>query len=242
MRTFVDRLNKYFCTTGLVMLSVLLTACTASTNPELDHIHKWDAANCTRGELCWSCKETRGEALGHDWVDATCTVAKRCSRCGLTEGASLGGHVSNGSESCSRCGETLNVVAKINANSDLGYYDPRPLVYGGVMFEFPLASSDLLEKSGYPTDFVICDQSGAEVARGNWPKNPPYVFGKNEDGKWIWNRKTHTEFVSLEPGTYIVTFHFYSIVSSDTSPDVTEDSVCIPAGEFQTGHCTLIVK
>ena len=203
--------------------------------------HKWGPTNCTRGEYCASCGGTQGEALGHDWADATCDVAKRCARCGLTEGTSLGGHVSNGSGNCSRCGEEVNSVAKINAHCDislLSYTDPRPLVYDGVIFEFPLNS----DWTGYPTEFVICDQSGAEVARGNWPPNPPEVLGKSENGKWIRNRKTCTEFVPLEPGEYIATFYFYDRVTTDTSPDVTEDSVCIPAGEFKTGRCTLIVK
>ena len=225
------------CLTVVLLLS--LTAC-GEKQPEETHIHKWEAANCTRGEICFSCGETQGEALGHIWVDATCTVAKRCSRCGLTEGASLG-HISNGSGNCSRCGEELNSVAKINAHCDismLSYTDPRPLVYDGVIFEFPLNS----DWSGYPTEFVICDQSGAEVARGNWPPNPPEVLGKTENGKWIWNRKTCTEFVPLEPGEYIATFYFYDRVTTDTAPYVREDSVCIPAGEFKTGRCTLFVK
>ena len=226
---------------SLLLFASLLLCLTACGEKQPEHTHKWDAANCTRGELCWSCKETRGEALGHDWADATCDVAKRCARCGLTEGTSLGGHVSNGSGNCSRCGEEVNSVAKINAHCDislLSYTDPRPLVYDGVIFEFPLNS----DWTGYPTEFVICDQSGTEVARGNWPKNPPYVLGKNEEGKWIDNRQTRTEFVPLEPGTYIVTFYFYDRARSDTFPDVMEDSVFIPAGEFKTGRCTLFVK
>ena len=226
------------CLTVVLLLS--LTAC-GEKQPEETHIHKWEPANCTRGEFCFSCGETQGEALEHTWVDATCIVAKRCARCGLTEGASLGGHISNGSGNCSRCGEEVNSVAKINAHCDIslgGYTDPRPLVYDGVIFEFPLVGG----WPGYPTEFVICDQSGTEVARGNWPKNPPYVLGKNEEGKWIDNRQTRTEFVPLEPGTYIVTFYFYDRARSDTSPDVREDSVYVPAGEFKTGRCTLFVK
>ena len=256
-------MKRFFSLLLFASLLLCLTAC-GEKQPEETHIHKWDPANCRRGELClicgktqgdtqdhkWgpanctrgeycaSCGGTQGEALGHDWADATCTVAKRCARCGLTEGTSLGGHVSNGSGNCSRCGEEVNSVAKIDGQSKLGYYDPRPLVYDGVIFEFPRVGG----WPGYPTEFVICDQSGTEVARGNWPKNPPYVLGKNENGRWIWNRQTRTEFVPLEPGTYIVTFYFYDRARSDTFPDVMEDSVYIPAGEFQTGHCTLIVK
>ncbi len=221
----------------LAVLLLLLTAC-GEKQPE--HTHNWEPANCSRGELCFNCGETRGEALGHDWTDATCTVAKRCSRCGVTEGASLGGHVSDGSGNCSRCGEELNVVAKIDATTDIGmlsYSDPHPTVYDGVVFEFPFSGY-----RGYPTDYVICDPNGGEVASGTWPEKPPYVLGKDALGKWIWNLSTCTKFVPLEPGTYTVTYHFYSDAVSDTNPYIYMDSVWVPKGDLKTGRCTLTVK
>ena len=109
----------------LLCLTVVLLFLTACGEKQPEHTHKWEAANCTRGEFCFSCGETQGEALGHDWADATCTVAKRCSRCGLTEGSSLG-HAAQGSF-CTRCNETLNTVVKMNECSK-----NLPLVHGAV--------------------------------------------------------------------------------------------------------------
>ena len=215
---------------SLLLFASLLLCLTACGEKQPEHIHKWDAANCTRGELCWSCKETRGEALGHDWADATCTVAKRCSRCGLTEGSALG-HAAQGSF-CTRCSETLNTVVKMNE-----YSKELPLVYGGVEVVYSLYGG----LNGYPKEFVIYDQNGTKVASRSWPSKIPYLTGeKDEKGRWLLTEYANTEFVPLEPGAYQMEFSYYE--RRNTPDELNLDAYIYPARDIATKWFTLTVR
>lgn len=70
----------FFVLIGIIC-SGLLTAC---------HKHDWVEATCTEPQICLSCGEVEGNALGHTWEQATCTKPKTCSVCGKTEGQALG--------------------------------------------------------------------------------------------------------------------------------------------------------
>ena len=98
----------------LLCLPILLLFLTACGEKQPEHTHKWEPANCTRGEFCFSCGETQGEALGHTWVDATCAKAKHCSRCGKTEGNVIP-HTTNGYGVCTLCGNDSCSVISLNA-------------------------------------------------------------------------------------------------------------------------------
>ena len=192
--------------------------------------HKWGPANCTRGEYCASCGGTQGEALGHDWADATCTVAKRCARCGLTEGSSLG-HAAQGSF-CTRCNETLNTVVKMNE-----YSKELPLVYGGVEVVYSLYGG----LNGYPKEFVIYDQNGTKVASRSWPSKIPYLTGeKDEKGRWLLTEYANTEFVPLEPGAYQMEFSYYE--RRNTPDEWNLDAYIYPARDIATKWFTLTVR
>lgn len=244
MRNSQTVILRFF--TALLIVSTLLSL-TACGEKQPEHTHKWDAATCTRGELCWSCKETRGEALGHIWVDATCAKAKHCSRCGTSEGNALA-HISDGSATCTLCKQGLNQVAKVDAFGDItrpNSYDNTPVVYDGVIFEFPLTTANdasvLTIWPGYPMDYTVCDETGTQVATGSWPANPKVFLGKTESGQWIWNKGTRTEYVALEPGTYTVTYRFYGLEIS-TPEKHEEDDVYLPKGDLKTGCRQFTVK
>ena len=230
-----------------VVAATLLLSLSACGEKQPAHTHTWDTANCTRGELCWSCKETRGEALGHDWTDATCAKAKHCSRCGKTEGSALT-HISDGNATCTLCKQALNQVANIDAFGDIDHphsYDNTPVVYDGVVFEFPLATasgaSAITSWPGYPVDYTVSNEAGAQVAAGSWPANPKVFLGQTESGQWIWNETTHTEYIPLGPGTYTVTYHFYD--SEISTPEKHEEGdVYLPKGNLKTGRRQFVVK
>ena len=222
-----------------VVAATLLLSLSACGKKQPEHIHKWDAANCTRGELCWGCYETRGEALGHDWADATCIKAKHCTLCGITEGDAVGHVPQDGS--CSRCGETLKTVAYLDAMGHVPSHQKSYIVYNGVQLEFSLMG-DGGTYSGLPVDYIIYDENMNEVTAGQFPKNPPYVLGQDEFGKWIYNRCLQTEFIPLSPGSYTVEYQYYSGLTSSTYPHTTLESVYIPSGPLKTGICELVVK
>ena len=60
----------------------------APTPPE--HIHSFSDATCTQPEICETCGETKGTALGHTYSDATCTQPRICKICGEVNGKALG--------------------------------------------------------------------------------------------------------------------------------------------------------
>lgn len=223
-----SHLYKYRITA--IFLPILLLFLTACGEQQPEHTHKWEAANCTRGELCWSCSETRGEPLAHAWTDATCTAAKHCSRCGLTEGSSLG-HITQGSF-CTRCNETLNTMAKMNE-----YSESLPLVYGGVEVVYSLYGG----LNGYPQKFEIYNQDGVKIASRCWPHKIPCLTGeKNEEGRWLQTLYANTEFVPLEPGSYQLEFYYYE--RRTTSSELSLDEYIYPAGDIATKSFTLTVR
>ncbi len=170
----------------------------------LSHTHVWEPANCSRGEFCFGCGETQGEALAHVWVDATCDKAKHCTLCGMTEGAMLA-HVSDGNGSCAVCKRELNIYAWLNG--------ARPsdgsVVYGGVVLRFAFWGFDgeTATSGRFGKDYKIYDQSGALVAEGAWNQKVPVV----------WDPHTHntdpeyhdTEHIPLPPGKYRVEYDYY---------------------------------
>ncbi len=228
----------------LLLLLLCLTAC-GEKQPE--HTHKWEPANCNRGELCFGCGETQGEALGHTWVDATCEKAKHCDRCGNSEGNPLS-HTSDGNGSCIVCKRELNQTVTVDAFGDItrpNSYDNVPVVYDGVIFEFPLTAandvSPLAIWPGYPVDYTVCNEAGVQVAEGSWPATPKVFLGKTQSGQWIWNETTRAEYLSLEPGTYTVTYRFYGLEIS-TPEKHEEDDVYLPEGDLKTGCRQFTVK
>ena len=188
---------------SLILALLLLAAC----EKQPAHTHSWDAANCLRGELCWSCKETRGEALGHDWVDATCEKAKHCSRCGKSEGNPLF-HTSDGNGNCTHCKQVLNVYATLDALTP----ECSSIIYGGVILRFPFfprtTSGNRSPRSGvFGKEYWIYDQSGTLVAQGTWPQKV-YTAIKVDEG--VHDVDYHdTEYIPLSPGTYQVKYSYY---------------------------------
>ena len=224
---------------ALIVSLLFLTSCSEKTS---DHTHKWDAATCTRGEFCFSCGETQGEALGHDWVDATCTKAKQCSRCGKSEGNVLEHVAQNGT--CSVCGITLNTVANLDERSGLSatYTDIYLCtVYGGVSFEYELREDDNTVH-GCPVEAKAYNEGGALVATAKWQENPPMAFGTDAAGRYIYNKKIYTDFIPLAQGKYTVEYFYYQLYALDTDPFNTEHSLIIPAGNLIKGRCELMVK
>ena len=186
-----------------VVAATLLLSLTACGEKQPEHTHKWEPANCTRGELCWSCKETRGEALGHDWVDATCEKGKHCSRCGKSEGNPLF-HTSDGNGSCAVCKQELNIYATLDAQSS----GTRLTVYGGAVLQFPFYSENRNPRSGvFGKEYWIYDQMNTLVAHGVWDQRPCTQL--QTDGSWIEQVYHITEYISLSPGTYQIEFDCY---------------------------------
>lgn len=154
---------------SLILALLLLAAC----EKQPAHTHSWDAANCLRGELCWSCKETRGEALGHDWVDVTCQKAKHCSRCGKTEGNALP-HISDGNATCILCKQALNTTVMLNGETD---QEVSP-VYDGAVFSMRMFASSSAGSNfskdmvgvGLPERYVLYDSSNKLLYQGEWGK------------------------------------------------------------------------
>lgn len=210
----------------LILISLLLllsfTACgndaeepkDPAQDETLSHTHKWEAATCTRGELCWSCGETRGEALGHTWTDATCQKLKTCSVCKAEEGSFLP-HVSDGNATCTVCKQALNQVAKL----DLLDMTSDRVVYDGVIVRLNLVGTEHPRSAGYLKNFEIYDPNGALVAQGgDWPeKVTKYLV--NEPGNDQHRTFLESEFIPLPPGEYLIKYRAYGFFSDYVDKD-----------------------
>ena len=207
-----------FTATVTVFLLLSLTAC-GEKQPEETHIHKWEAANCTRGEFCFSCGETQGEALEHTWVDATCEKAKHCSRCGKTEGNVIP-HTTNGYGVCTLCGNDSCSVISLNALDQ----ESTHIAYDGVIVRMRFDQENP-ESSGYPKDFEIYDEVGVLVAQGSWPQMY-YVFASADTNA----QRTYLDapFVSLDTGRYLIKYRMY-----DRSETVVHDEKGSPLHKSQ---------
>lgn len=185
---------------SLILALLLLAAC----EKQPAHTHSWDAANCLRGELCWSCKETRGEALGHDWVDATCEKAKHCSRCGKSEGKALP-HTSDGNATCSRCKQALNTTVMLNGEPD----QVASPVYDGAVFSMRMFTSSSAGSNfskdmvgvGLPERYVLYDSSNKLLYQGEWGK----IKAFSNETEFI----ARLPFQKLAKGSYRIEYIYY---------------------------------
>ena len=202
MRNSQTVILRFF--TALLIVSTLLSL-TACGEKQPEHTHKWDAATCTRGELCWSCKETRGEALGHIWVDATCEKAKHCSRCGTSEGNALP-HTSDGNGTCTVCKQALDPRILLTG------VDPETKfhVYDGVKLSFRMNPEDgVSNRTGrFGKEYRIYDQTGTLVTQGEWVQE--YYNTIKTDTDWHMNYYHDTDYIRLSPGEYRVEYSYYT--------------------------------
>ena len=186
------------------LLLLILASCGQQPETQPEHTHKWEPANCNRGEFCFGCGETRGEALEHIWAPATCDKAKHCTLCGITEGEMLA-HVSDGNGNCAVCKRELNIYAMLNgARPSDGY-----VVYGGVVLRFAFWGFDghTATSGSFGKAYRIYNQSGALVAEGEWNQKVPVVYipaWKKYDLDYH-----DTEYVPLSPGKYRVEYDYY---------------------------------
>lgn len=194
--------------TCALLLMLLLTAC------EEPHTHSWQPATCTRGEICWDCGETRGEALGHTWTDATCQKLKTCSVCKAEEGSFLP-HVSDGNATCTVCKQALNQVAKL----DLRDMTSNRIVYDGVIVRLNLVGTEHPGSAGYLKNFEIYDQNGALVAQGgDWPeKVTKYI--DDEAGNDQHRTFLESELIPLPPGEYLIKYRAYDFFQDYVDKD-----------------------
>lgn len=98
------------------------------------HVHQWTLATCEAPNICQTCGETEGNALGHTWSNATCTTPKTCSVCGETEGNALDHDYVDGE--CTRCKATdpemVQVIKDYEALvAKIAYYEENGAVYAG---------------------------------------------------------------------------------------------------------------
>ena len=185
---------------ALIVSLLFLTSCSEKTS---DHTHKWEPANCTRGEFCFSCGATQGEALGHTWVDATCDKEKHCTLCGKSEGNPLS-HTYDGNGACEVCKQELNNIITLNGREpDTGF-----VVYGGAVLRFPLWEIRLADSGKFGESYRIYDQTGALVCQGEWNQKMPVVYYPQLQK---YNTDYHdTEYIPLEPGIYRLEFRYYT--------------------------------
>ncbi len=199
--------KQYFL---LPFLIFVLLFCAACGEQQPEHTHKWEPANCSRGEFCFGCGETRGETLTHIWVDATCDKAKHCTRCGKVEGNVLE-HTSDGNEACTVCGWVLNRVA----NLDLRNMTSNRTVYDGVIVRLNFAGTEHPESAGYLKNFEIYDRNGTVVFKsGDFPSKVT-VFGENEQGVRFSRTYLESAFIPLERGEYLIRYRAYDDIFKD---------------------------
>ena len=196
---------KRICFMILLALGLILVSSGQQSEQQPEHTHNWEPANCTRGELCWSCGETRGEALGHNWVNATCDRARHCTHCGREEGDPLS-HTPDGSGSCAVCKAELDPRVVLDGVSPGVEYH----VYGGVILSFWMNIRDS-DKSGtgkFGKEYRIYDEAGTLVTQGEWVQKF-YNHTKTDTGV----RSTYyhdTDYIPLSPGLYRVEYSYYT--------------------------------
>ena len=202
----------------LLILLLSLVACgkpaeepeTPEDGESLSHTHKWEPANCSRGEFCFGCGETRGEALAHIWVDATCDKAKHCSLCQKTEGAMLA-HSSDGNGNCVHCGQELNVYAMLDGH----FPEKKSVVYGGAVLRFPFTNRfndqwpSYADSGRFGRDYRIYDQNGVLVAEGAWSQKVLVTLYRGPEKDVCTPEYHDTDYISLSPGTYRIEFSYY---------------------------------
>ena len=237
------------CAAAAATLLLSLTAC-GEKQPE--HTHKWEPANCNRGEFCFSCGETKGKALGHSWVDATCDKAKHCTLCGKSEGNTLE-HISDGNGVCTVCKQALDQVARLHLSNT----EKECTVYDGVIVQLPFGG--MPGEYGYLKDYEIYDQNGILVAQGEFPLSVP-IYEYDENGEKQFRNCLKSDFIPLPQGEYQILYHAYEMsmeIHTDEDgndlpwePDFTKTDErynanrCYkrPAGDLVAGSVSLIVK
>ncbi len=207
----------------LFIFALLLLLClTACGEKQPEHTHKWEPANCSCGEFCFGCGETRGEALTHIWVDATCDKAKHCTLCGKTEGNVLE-HTSDGNGVCAICGWMLNQVANLNViNTETEY-----TVYDGVMVRMYFGG--LPGEGGYLSDFQIYDQNGTLVAQEEFPLSVP-LLESDENGKKHIRLCLRSDFIPLPKGEYRILYRAYESCLEIYTDEDGNDLPYVPPG------------
>ena len=195
--------------TSLLLLS--LVSCGQQTEKQPEHTHKWEPANCSRGEFCFGCGETRGEALEHIWAPATCDKAKHCTLCGTSEGNTLE-HISDGNGVCTVCKQALEQVARL----DLRNMTSNRTVYDGVIVRLNFAGTEHPGSAGFLKNFEIYDRNGTVVFKSGEFPSKVTVFVENEQGV-LQDCRTYLEsaFIPLEQGEYLIKYRAYEYIFKD---------------------------
>ena len=190
--------------------ATLLLSLTACGEKQPEHTHKWEPANCNRGEFCFSCGETKGKALGHSWVDATCEKEKHCTLCGKSEGNALE-HISDGNGVCTVCKQALEQVARL----DLRNMTSNRTVYDGVIVRLNFAGTEHPRSAGFLKNFEIYDRNGTVVFKsGDFPPKVTVYF-ENEQGGLSPRTYLESAFIPLEQGEYLIKYRAYEHIFDD---------------------------
>ena len=227
----------------LLVFGLILTSCGQQTEKQPEHTHKWEPANCSRGEFCFGCGETRGEALTHIWVDATCNKAKHCTLCGTSEGNALA-HTSDGNGTCAVCKQELSSRVLLDGTCPENGF----IVYDGVVFSFPfleaVALSDRKSKAGrFGKEYRVYDQAGMLVAQGEWV--PEYYHTTKTDTGCISYYYHDTDYIPLSPGNYRVEYSYYddyTYKNNGNKPAYIWDYYAVPKGELLQSYNLLEVR
>ena len=194
--------------TSLLLLS--LVSCGQQPEKQPEHTHKWEPANCNRGEFCFSCGETKGKALGHSWVDATCEKEKHCTLCGKSEGNTLE-HISDGNGVCTVCKQALEQVARL----DLRNMTSNRTVYDGVIVRLNFAGTEHPRSAGFLKNFEIYDRNGTVVFKSGEFPSKVTVFVENEQGVLSFRTYLESAFIPLEQGEYLIKYCAYEHIFDD---------------------------
>ena len=194
--------------TSLLLLS--LVSCGQQPEKQPEHTHKWEPANCNRGEFCFGCGEIQGEALGHSWVDATCEKEKHCTLCGKSEGNALE-HISDGNGVCTVCKQALDQVARL----DLRNMTSNRTVYDGVIVRLNFAGTEHPRSAGYLKNFEIYDRNGTAVFKSGEFPSKVTAFFENEERGYFSRTYLESAFIPLEPGEYLIKYRAYDFTFRD---------------------------
>ncbi len=225
------------------LLLLRLTACGQQPEKQPEHTHKWEPATCSRGEFCFGCGETRGQALEHSWVPATCDKTKHCTLCGKIEGNALH-HTSDGNGTCTVCKQELNPRVLLNGARPENTF----IVYDGAVLSFPfweaVGLADRETDAGrFGKEYRVYDQAGTLVAQGEWVQE--YYNTTKTDTGWNNHYYHDTEYIPLFPGIYRVEYscyESYTYKDNGNRPVYIWDKYAVPKGELLHSYNMLEVR
>ncbi len=97
----------------------------ANNSLNSSHTHVYSKATCTEAQICESCGEMGGAALGHNWKGANCTSPAICKTCGTKNGTALWHNWKSATvaapKTCKTCGLTEGWWLPENYNINVVY-------------------------------------------------------------------------------------------------------------------------